>query len=91
MRHPIVRAALIALAVAAPLGLALAKDPVPGKTKGHPNLAAAQKLSLQAFDKLEAAQQANEYDLGGHAQKAKNLLKEANEEIKLAAAAADAK
>jgi hypothetical protein len=78
------RALVVALAVSAPLGLALAEQPV-GKMKGHPNLAAAQKLALQAFDKLEAAQKANEYDLGGHAAKAKELLKQANAEIKLAA------
>jgi len=91
MRISMVRTVLITLAVSAPLGLALARDPAPGKTKGQPNLAAAQKLALQAFDKLEAAQQANEYDLGGHAQKAKELLRQANAEIKLAAAAADSK
>lgn len=84
------RAAALALALTTPIGLALAEEP-PSKSKvtGHPNLAAAQKLALQAFAKLEAAQKANEYDLGGHAQKAKELLKQANAEIKLAADAAD--
>ena len=51
----------------------------------HPNLAAAQDLSRQAFDKMTAAQQANEYDLGGHAGHAKDLLRQANWEIKQAA------
>jgi hypothetical protein len=51
----------------------------------HPNLAAAQDLSRQAFDKMTAAQQANEYDLGGHAGHAKDLLHQANWEIKQAA------
>src|SRR4029077_3407177 len=37
----------------------------------HPTLAAAQRLSTQAFEKIVAAQKANEFDLGGHAQKAK--------------------
>jgi len=55
----------------------------------HPNLAAAQKLSSQAYKKLIAAQVANEWDLGGHAEKAKALLEQANDEIKLAAEAAD--
>lgn len=55
----------------------------------HGNLAAAQQLSRQAFDKLSAAQQANPSDLGGHAQKAKNLLIQVNQEIALAAQAAD--
>jgi hypothetical protein len=55
----------------------------------HPNLAAAQRLSAQAFDKLVLAQEANEWDLGGHAQKAKDLLQQVNDEIKLAAEAAN--
>ena len=55
----------------------------------HPNLAAAQKLSSQAYKKLVAAQMSNEWDLGGHAEKAKALLEQANAEIKLAAEAAN--
>jgi hypothetical protein len=51
----------------------------------HPNLAAAQHLSTQAFEKIVAAQRANEFDLGGHAQKAKELLDEVNRELKAAA------
>ena len=37
----------------------------------HPNLAAAQRLSRQAWEKIMAAQKANEWDMQGHAQKAK--------------------
>jgi hypothetical protein len=55
----------------------------------HPNLAAAQRLTAQAFAKIEAAQQANEFDLGGHAQKAKGLLDQANNELKQAAQTAN--
>jgi F0F1-type ATP synthase membrane subunit b/b' len=55
----------------------------------HPNLAAAQALIDKAFDKVVAAQKANEYDMDGHAQKAKDLLDEANRQIKLAALAAN--
>jgi len=33
----------------------------------HPNLAAAQRLSQQAFEKIIAAQEANEWDMKGHA------------------------
>jgi F0F1-type ATP synthase membrane subunit b/b' len=51
----------------------------------HPNLAAAQRLSQQAFERVSAAQQANEFDMGGHAQKAKELLEQANRELKEAA------
>jgi hypothetical protein len=56
----------------------------------HPNLAAAQKLCMEAFEKISAAQGANEWDMGGHAKKAKELLNEANAEIKQAALAANA-
>ena len=84
------KAVSLSIALAAPLGLALAKEPVKNVSKErHPNLAAAQKLSAEAFAKLEAAQKANEYDLDGHAQKAKDFLKQANDEIKLAAEAAN--
>lgn len=55
----------------------------------HGNLAAAQDLVRQAFDRISAAQQANEFDLGGHAGKAKELLRQANEELKLAAETAN--
>jgi hypothetical protein len=56
----------------------------------HPNLFAAQTYILQAIDKLAAAQKANDYDMGGHAAKAKELLKLAYDQIKLAAEAANA-
>jgi hypothetical protein len=55
----------------------------------HPNLAAAQRLVDQALNRITAAQKANEFDLGGHAAKAKMLLEEANAELKLAAEAAN--
>ena len=55
----------------------------------HPNLAAAQRLSRQAYNKISAAQKANEWDMDGHAQKAKDLLDQVNNELKLAAQAAN--
>jgi hypothetical protein len=55
----------------------------------HPNLAAAQRLSTQAFEKIVAAQEANERDMDGHAQKAKELLDQVNRELKEAAEAAN--
>jgi len=55
----------------------------------HPNLAAAQRMIEQANEKLSAAQQANEFDMKGHAAKAKHLLEEAFGEIKQAAEAAN--
>ena len=57
----------------------------------HPNLAAAQRLSQQAWERIVAAQQANEWDLQGHAQKAKELLDQVNNELKLAAEASNRK
>jgi hypothetical protein len=71
-------------------GSALAKEPVKNvSAKRHPNIAAAQKLVIQAYKKIEAAQKANEFDLGGHAQKAKDLLDQVNEQLKLAAETAN--
>ena len=55
----------------------------------HPNIAAAQRFVEQAFNKITAAQEANEFDLGGHAAKAKELLDQVNKELKLAAEAAN--
>ena len=55
----------------------------------HPNLAAAQRLSQQAWEKVVAAQKANEWDMGGHAQKAKELPDQVNSELKQAAQAAN--
>ena len=89
MRKFIIGTAL-ALSIVTPLSIALAKDPVQNVNKNkHPNIAAAQKLGVEAFEKIEAAQKANEFDMDGHAQKAKDLLKQANDELKLAAEAAN--
>ena len=57
--------------------------------KAHPNLAAAQKFSQQAWEKISQAQKANEWDMEGHAEKAKRLLDEVKNELKLAAGAAN--
>ena len=51
----------------------------------HPNLAAAQRLVDRAMGRINAAQQANEWDMHGHAAKAKDLLARANKELKVAA------
>jgi hypothetical protein len=72
--------------------LALAQRPKENVSPGrHPNLAAAQRFSQQAYEKIVAAQEANEWDMHGHAQKAKNLLDEVNNELKQAAEAANHK
>ena len=57
--------------------------------KKHPNLAAAQRHLDMAFEKIQAAQAANEWDLEGHAKKAKELLDEASRELKQAAEASN--
>ena len=70
--------------------VAMAQRPAANVSAGrHPNLAAAQRLSQEAFNKIVAAQQANEWDMQGHAQKAKDLLDQVNAELKLAAGAAN--
>jgi hypothetical protein len=58
--------------------------------KKHPNLAAAQTLIDQAFEKLVAAQKANEFDMDGNAANAKELLSQASAACKKAAMAANA-
>jgi len=72
-------------------GYAIAQPPPKKNISGarHPNLAAAQRLTAQAFEKITAAQEANEFDLGGHAAKAKALLDQANNELKQAAETAN--
>jgi len=47
----------------------------------HPNLAEAQRLCVQAWDKLVEAQHANDWDMHGHAQHARDLLDQASREI----------
>ena len=55
----------------------------------HPNLAPAQRFGQQAYQRIVAAQQANEFNLSGHAQRAKELLDQANRELAQAAGAAN--
>ncbi len=57
--------------------------------KKHPNLAAAQNLCDRALTRITDAQKANEWDMDGHAAKAKELLDQANRELKQAAEAAN--
>lgn len=71
-------------------GVAVAQRPKENVSPGrHPNLAAAQRLSRQAWQRVLDAQNANEWDLAGHAQKAKELLDQVNNELKLAAEASN--
>jgi hypothetical protein len=72
------------------VSVAVAAPPVDNVSANrHPNLAAAQRLATQAYEKISAAQTANEFDMGGHAAKAKELLDQVNHELKEAAVAAN--
>jgi hypothetical protein len=71
-------------------GVAVAQRPAKNVSGArHPNLAAAQDLSRRAFQRILDAQKANEWDMAGHAQKAKELLEQVNNELKQAAEAAN--
>lgn len=70
-------------------GLAVAQPKQNVSGARHPNIAAAQRLSHQAWQRVVDAQQANEWDMQGHAAKAKELLDQASNELKLAAEAAN--
>jgi hypothetical protein len=81
VKNIVVTAVLSALIVSAPSYAA------PGKIgpKRHPHLARAQREVETAYQSVVAAQTANEFDLGGHAAKAKELLQQVNKELKQAA------
>ena len=84
--------AIIGLAATVAFAAPLVHADAPVKNvsgKRHPNLAAAQRMSHNAYEKIVAAQQANEWDMAGHAAKAKDLLDQVNTELKAAAEAAN--
>jgi hypothetical protein len=67
-------------------GVVLAQAPgVDIDAHRHPNLADAQHHIQQAYEKIDEAQRANRDQLGDHAQKAKDLLLQADRELKEAA------
>jgi hypothetical protein len=72
-------------------GATLAQEPVQDiNPKIHPNLAAAQRHVVEANQAISLAQKDNRYDMRGHAEKARQLLVEVNNELKAAAEAANA-
>lgn len=72
-------------------GVTLAQTPVQNiDRKAHPNLAEAQSLVVQADNYIVRAQKNNKYDMQDHASKARQLLVQVNQELKLAAEATDA-
>jgi uncharacterized lipoprotein YajG len=86
------RSKLMLLAAVAALAACAASAQMPVQNidpERHGNLAAAQRLVVQAFERLSDAQVANNYQLGGHVERAKDLLRQANEEIKMAAETAN--
>ena len=80
------RTVLITALVALPLGVWAG-----GALKGHPHLEAARNALNTADTKIAEAQKANEFDLGGHAAKAKEAIASAKEELRLAAETANEK
>jgi F0F1-type ATP synthase membrane subunit b/b' len=64
-----------------------ARNVNPGR---HPHIARAQQAAHNAYNQIVEAQKANEWDMNGHAQKAKDLLDQVNNELKQAAEAANA-
>jgi hypothetical protein len=68
-------------------GMLIAQHPVDRRLipTGHPNIIAAQRLTDEAAGKVAAARTANEWDLDGHAARAKELLTQASRELTQAA------
>ena len=72
------------------LGVAYAQRPETDiNPERHSHLADAQKHVVQAYDKILEAQRDNRDELGGHAERAIQLLDQANHELKEAALYAD--
>jgi hypothetical protein len=72
------------------MGIAFAQAPETDISPArHPDLAEAQHHVVQAYGKIVEAQRANKDQLGGHAEKAIQLLEQANHELKEAAEYAD--
>ena len=70
-------------------GAIFAQAPVVNIGDRHGNLRAAQQYIQSAWQRIDAAQVDNNYNLGGHAGKAKDLLVQADEELKQAAITAN--
>jgi hypothetical protein len=73
-------------------GVVFAQSPVVNiDPNRHGNLSSAQSYIVQAWQMVDQAQEANHDRLGGHAQRAKELLNQADEEIRLAADVANSR
>lgn len=62
-----------------------AQRPVVNIGERHGNLRSAQEMIVGAYDKIDQAQQANHGELAGHAQRAKDYLVQADQELRAAA------
>jgi hypothetical protein len=72
-------------------GVMISQEPVLNiDAKVHPNLYAAQRDVVDASHLIHVAQKDNRYDMHGHATRARQLLVEVNQELKLAAEDANA-
>jgi hypothetical protein len=71
-------------------GATLAQEPVVDINPSvHPHLAAAQRAVVEANRAIAEAQRENHWDMHGHAEKARELLVEVNNELKVAAETAN--
>jgi hypothetical protein len=70
-------------------GVIFAQQPVVDIGNRHGNLRAAQQYIQAAWQRINEAQVDNNYNLGGHAGRAKELLVQADQELKLAAETAN--
>jgi hypothetical protein len=86
------RIAIFVLCAACLLGVAASaqEPPVNVSKDKHPHLATAQQACRDAWVKLDEAQKANDWDMKGNAQHAKDLMVQAGEQIQAAAGAANA-
>jgi len=66
-------------------GAIFAQAPVVNIGNRHGNLRSAQEYIASAWQRIDEAQVDNHYNLGGHAGRAKDLLVQADEELRLAA------
>src|SRR5271165_2797194 len=66
-------------------GAVFAQAPVVNIGNRHGNLRAAQQYIASAWQRIDEARVDNHYNLGGHAGRAKDLLMQADEELRLAA------
>ena len=66
-------------------GAIFAQQPMVDIGNRHGNLRAAQQYIQSAWQRIDQAQVDNNYNLGGHAGRAKELLVQASEELRVAA------